>query len=289
MIVEGWILCHGASLPTTLKRYIDMPKDIFMHIQREGIRVSQRQTMPLRALGSGVQLVKTGLAGFDETFGGLPDKTVLALMGGTGTGTELFAQQFLFNAARRGVNVVYSTIEKPPSDVREELESIGVNLKPLESTKPPRWNFIDAFSPRRTKIAGGAGPLTGSNLLTTLKDSLTAKPANHYTAIDSLSYLLLRYDIMDVTDLVEALIHKARKEGGVHLLLTNPNMHDPKIVNTVLHIVDGALEFIREEKAQDIEWSLRVRKMKKESHKMGILPFRMTERGITFETTKRIA
>jgi len=242
----------------------------------------------LRFRGPPVQLIKTGLEGFDETFGGLPDRTVLALLGETGTGSELFAQQFLFNAARRGSAVVYSTIEKPPSDVREELESVGVNLKPLESTNPPRWNFIDAFSPRRSRGVGSVGPLTGSNLLTSLRDSLTGSSGNHYSAIDSLSYLLLRYDILDVMDLVESLIHQARKDGGIHLLLTNPRMHDAKIVHTVLHIVDGALEFTREEQAQEIEWSLQIRKMKRESHKMGILPFKLTERGIVFETTKRI-
>lgn len=245
--------------------------------------------MHLRSLGPPVQLVKTGLEGFDETFGGLPDKTVLALMGGTGTGTELFAQQFLFNSARHGAKVVYATIEKPPSDIIEELQSVGINLKPLSTTNPPRWNFIDAFSPRRNRAAGGIGPFTGSNLLNTLKDSLTNEGHNQYTVIDSLSYLLLRYDILDVMDLVESLIHTARRQGGLHLLLVNPNMHDTRIVHTVLHIVDGALEFMSEEKAQEIEWSLQIRKMKRESHKMGILPFRLTERGIVFETTKRIS
>jgi KaiC/GvpD/RAD55 family RecA-like ATPase len=233
-------------------------------------------------------LVKTSLEGFDETFGGLPDRTVLALMGGTGTGNEIFAEQFLFNAARKGAKVVYATIEKPPSDVREELQSVGYDLKPLENTNPPRWNFIDAFSPRRSKVAGGAGPLTGSNLINTLRDRITEGDGNQYTAIDSLSYLLLRYDILDVMDLVESLIHSARKDGGIHLLVTNPKMHDSKVVSTVLHIVDGALEFVREEKGQEIEWTLQIRKMKKVSHRMGILPFRLTERGVIFETTKRI-
>lgn len=242
----------------------------------------------LRSLGPPVQLVRTGLEGFDETFGGLPDKTVLALMGGTGTGSDIFAQQFLFNAARRGAKVVYATIEKPPSDVREELQSVGASLKPLEATNPPRWSFIDAFSPRRSKAGGGTGPLVGSNLLNTLRDTLMGSEENHYTAIDSLSYLLLRYDILDVMDLVEGLIHTAREVGGVHLLVTNPNMHDTKVVNTVLHIVDGALEFVREENGQEIEWSLQIRKMKRESHRMGILPFRLTERGIVFETTRRV-
>jgi KaiC/GvpD/RAD55 family RecA-like ATPase len=249
--------------------------------------MSQPVLGQFRFIGQPVQLVKSGLEGFDETFGGLPDRTVLALMGSTGTGLELFAQQFLFNAARRGAKVVYATIEKPPSDVREELQSVGLNLKPLETTTPPRWTFIDAFSPRRSKFTASIGPLTGSNLLNTLRESLTGK-GNHYTAIDSLSYLVLRYDILDVMDLVEALIHSARQEGGVHLLLTNPSMHDTRIVHTVLHIVDGALEFLREEKAQEIEWSLQIRKMKRESHKMGILPYRLTDRGIIFETTKRV-
>lgn len=229
-----------------------------------------------------VPLVKSGMPSFDETFGGLPDRSVILLMGGTGTGAEQFAQQFLFNSARRGSRVFYVTIEKPPTDVREELASIGLKIEPLEGTSPPRWQFYDAFTPRRTHRAAQA------SLLSLIRDDLAVKDFDYYSAMDSLSYLLLRYDITDVMDTVEQLLHYSREHGGVHLLIMNPDMHDSKTVHTILHIVDVALEFISEEKAQLIEWTLQVRKMKRASHKIGVLPFRLTDRGILFETTTRV-
>lgn len=235
-----------------------------------------------RAGATPLPLIKTGMPSFDELFGGLPDKSVILLMGGTGTGAEQFAEQFLFNSARKGNRVVYVTIEKPPADVREELSSIGHKLEPLEGTTPPRWHFYDAFTPRRTQRAAQI------SLLSMIKDDLTAQSYGFYSAMDSLSYLLLRYDITDVMDTIEQLLHLSRQRGGVHLLLMNPYMHDSKTVHTILHIVDAALEFISEEKAQVIEWTMQVRKMKRASHKIGVLPFRLTDRGIVFETTTRV-
>jgi KaiC/GvpD/RAD55 family RecA-like ATPase len=229
-----------------------------------------------------VPLVKTGMPSFDETFGGLPERSVILLMGGTGTGAEQFAQQLLFHSARKGNRVIYVTIEKPPSDVREELASIGCKIDPLETTNPARWQFYDAFTPRRTQRAAQA------SLLSLIREDLAARNHDYFSAMDSLSYLLLRYDITDVMDTVEQLLHHSRQHGGVHLLIMNPDMHDSRTVHTILHIVDVALEFVSEEKAQIIEWTLQVRKMKRASHKIGVLPFRLTDRGILFETTTRV-
>ncbi len=219
----------------------------------------------------------------------MPDKSILLLLGGSGTGAEIFAQQFLYNAARRGARVLYATIEKPPSDIREELKATGANLEPLERTSPPRWNFLDAFTPRRLARPGSTNLLASGNLLSALKDELTTRAKDHYSAIDSLSYLLLRYDLADVIDLLESLVYHSREHGGVHLALMNPHMHDQKTVQTIVHIVDGALEFLAEEKSQEIERSLQIRKMKRAAHKVGILPFSLTDRGVRFETTKRVA
>jgi len=228
-------------------------------------------------------LVSTGISGFDESVGGLPDRSVILLLGGTGTGAELFAQQFLFNSAKKGSRILYITIEKPPNDVREELTSLGMNVAPFESLKPPRWLFVDAFTPRRAQRQASI------SLLTTLTGELAQKIENSYTVIDSISYLLLRYDIVDVMDGIELLLHLSRDKGGIHFLIMNPNMHDPKTVHTILHIVDAALEFQAEEKGQAYSRSLNVRKMKKASHKMRIVAFRLTEKGIVFESETRVA
>ncbi len=233
-------------------------------------------------------LLPTGFSGFDETFGGLPDKSLLLLMGGSGTGAEIFAGQLLYNAARKGARVLYVTIEKPPSDVREELRGIGADLEPQERTNPPRWNFLDAFTPRRLARQGTASVFASGNILSALKDELTVRAKDHYSVLDSLSYLVLRYDLADAIDLLEYLVYNSRQHGGIHLAILNPHMHDPRTVHAILHVVDGAFEFIMEEKSQYIERSLQVRKMKRAAHKMAILPFSLTDRGIRFETTKRV-
>ncbi|MEM5830349.1 MAG: ATPase domain-containing protein [Candidatus Aenigmatarchaeota archaeon] len=60
--------------------------------------------------------VKTGIPGLDDLLnGGIPERNVVLLSGGPGTGKTIFAQQFLWNGLQMEENGVYVALEEHPA------------------------------------------------------------------------------------------------------------------------------------------------------------------------------
>ena len=66
-----------------------------------------------------VELLKTGIAGFDKVYGGLPKGKTLLLAGPVGSYTELFGLEFLYRGAAAKENSLYVSFEKKEEDVVE--------------------------------------------------------------------------------------------------------------------------------------------------------------------------
>jgi KaiC/GvpD/RAD55 family RecA-like ATPase len=231
------------------------------------------------------KLVPTGIEGLDEIIGGLPDRSVVVLAGESGSGADVFAQEILYRQAQAGSKVTYFTIERPPADIREEMALYGMDVTPLE--KEGRWTFIDAYTPRHEKSAPRAGPLTV--LRQELFTRLSQGKEPQWTTVDTLSYLLLGYDVKDAVDIVEILIRLTRQHGGIHFLLFNPLLHDNKATFILHHFADGVIEFRMRERTREIVRVMRIKKMRKTFYGIRVIPFSLTARGIMVETAMRIA
>ncbi|MBI2133507.1 AAA family ATPase [Candidatus Woesearchaeota archaeon] len=79
--------------------------------------------------------VPTGIQGFDSVIsGGLVRNSVNLLSGGPGTGKTIFALQYLINGSRiYGQKGLYISIEESESELKSDLESLGIDLKGLEN------------------------------------------------------------------------------------------------------------------------------------------------------------
>lgn len=78
----------------------------------------ERRTAYLYLEAKAMNRVTTGIQKLDKLLGGgLPDKTVILLSGGPGTGKTLFGMNFLLEGARKGERVCYVSL----SETREEL------------------------------------------------------------------------------------------------------------------------------------------------------------------------
>ncbi len=64
-----------------------------------------------------VELIKTGIAGFEKVYGGLPKGHTLLLAGPVGSYTELFGLEFLYRGAAAKENTLYVSFEKKEEDV----------------------------------------------------------------------------------------------------------------------------------------------------------------------------
>ncbi len=89
--------------------------------------------------------VKTGIPGMDEILhGGIPERNVVLLSGGPGTGKTIFSQQFLWNGLQMGEPGVYVALEEHPVQVRGNMAGFGWDVRKYEDEG--LFAMVDAFT-----------------------------------------------------------------------------------------------------------------------------------------------
>ncbi|NHK33030.1 MAG: hypothetical protein FK730_16905 [Asgard group archaeon] len=238
-----------------------------------------------------IKLQSSGIAGFDVSIGGgVPDGSLILLLGEPGSGHEIFALQMMYSQAKAGKKVFYVSVDKPPSEVDLEMMTFGWNVDTYKSLGT--WTYIDAYGAKYASddasavIAWDKGLL---NLLRTRFVSQVSKAAQPFTVIDSVSHLLLDYDEDQVRELVENFTtNVVRKVGGVHLLLMVKGMHDSKTEVLFSHIADGVIDFYLRERSDQLQRTFRVRKMRKAIYDTRLYPVNLEEDGLQIETARRM-
>jgi len=221
-----------------------------------------------------MKLVKTWIEGLDDLLGGgLPDKSVVLMMGEPGSGHEILAQQILYQHALKEDKVAYFTTLRSSEILREDFQTFGWDVSSLEKTN--RWAFIDV------RVSGALQILQ--------KEIPLRIGGGSWTLVDSLSCLLLTQKINSVLKAVELLLESARKHGGIHFLLLTKGMQDSQTEITMQHLVDGVFEFAAQEAAGGIDRRMSMKKMRRTVYTPRMIPFNITERGIVIETAVRIA
>ena len=252
------------------------------------------QRIPASGAGD-VQKAKTqtsGIAGFDQTIGGgIPDGSLILMLGEPGSGFDTFALQMLYEQAKMGKKVFYVSVDKPPSEVELEMMTFKWNIDTYKSIGS--WTYIDAYgakfaSPDESSpvISWDKGLL---NLLRTKFVDHVGKSTQPFTIIDTVSNLLLDYEEDQVRELVENLItNVVRKVGGVHILLMVKGMHDTKTEILFSHLADGVIDFYLRERSDQLQRIFRVRKMRKAIYDTRLYPINLETDGIQIETAVRL-
>jgi len=203
----------------------------------------------------------------------LPDKSVVLMIGEPGSGYDILAQQIMYQHALHNETVAYFSTSRLPDTLREDVATFGWNVAPLEEQGKWLFHYVsvaDAIQALNEKI-------------------LQYVSEGRWALIDSLSYLILTQKYGSVVKTVELLLDSARKHGGIHFLLLTQKMHDSETETTMQHLVDGVMEFSAQESAGGIDRRIRIKKMRRAVYEPRLIPFNITERGITIETAVRIA
>ena len=89
--------------------------------------------------------VKTGIEGLDDIlYGGIPERNVVLLSGGPGTGKTILSQQFLWNGLLTGDPGVYVALEEHPVQIRQNMLNFGWDVSQYE--KKGKFAIVDAFT-----------------------------------------------------------------------------------------------------------------------------------------------
>lgn len=220
----------------------------------------------------------------DRMIGGIPNGSVILLTGRPGSGFDIFAQQTLFNSARDGnCKVLYATVDRPPEDIETEMTSRKWDIQSLMADK--KWSFLDAYSIRSNERKGVSGKKY-------LLDSFTGIPSSlqvgTWSAIDTLTYLLESLEYATFMGVLDELIRSAREKGGLHYLLLVQGLQEQKVVTSIAHMADGLINFKLDPEQAEAYGNLRIVKLRMAHHVTRLIPYRITEGGLSIETVTRV-
>lgn len=242
---------------------------------------------------SEIELMKTGIEGLDSAIGGVPDKSIILLVGEPDSNSvQTFIQQILWNRVEAGEKVTYYLVGKTSLSIRQDALTYGWELEGFINKKS--WNFVNVFTPEMSQLLLPITPPSQEKIdveqsLNPLKrDFVSRTSEGDWTVLDSATSLLDEFSPKDVFSLVSYLTAAAHIHGGVHFLIAYKGIHEEHVVNLLRVLADGVIEFSLKESAHGFEGSMLIKKMRK-VNRTPILPFSIGPRGIQVETAVRIA
>ncbi|WP_461863053.1 KaiC domain-containing protein [Thermococcus sp.] len=227
--------------------------------------------------------VKTGIPGMDEVLhGGIPERNVVLLSGGPGTGKTIFSQQFIWSGLQKGEPGIYVALEEHPLQIRGNMAGFGWDVRKYE--EEGLFAMVDAFTAGIGKSKEYekyiVHDLTDIRefidvLRTAIKD-INAKRV----VIDSVTTLYINKPAM-ARSIVMQLKRVLAGLGVTSIFVSQISVGERGFGGPgVEHGVDGIIRLDLDEIDGELKRSLIVWKMRGTSHSMRRHPFEITDNGI---------
>ena len=216
-----------------------------------------------------------GIDGLDEMIqGGVPERSLLVVVGAAGTGKTTFGLQFLQQGIEQGDRAVFITLE-------ESTEAV------VEMATEKDWPFQDHLDDELLSIVD-LDPIEMANSLTSIRSDLP-RLVDEFDAdrlvLDSVSLLEMMYDSQaqrrtEIFDFTRAL-----KAAGVTTMLTsearegNPYASRHGIIE---YLTDGVfiLQYVRSE-FRETRLAVEIQKIRNANHSRETKPYEITNSGIS--------
>ena len=230
-----------------------------------------------------VRRVKSGIPGLDEILhGGFPERNVVLLSGGPGTGKSIFGQQFLYYGLMNGEPGILVALEEHPVQIRINMSQFGWDVRRYENEG--LFAIVDAFT-------GGIGEAAKReryvvrdpddiSLLTDVLRQAVKDLGAKRVVIDSVTTLYItkpavaRSVVMQLKRVLSGL-------GCTSILVSQVSVTERGFGGPgVEHAADGIIRLDLDEIEGELKRSLIVWKMRGTSHSMRRHPFEITDKGI---------
>jgi len=236
-----------------------------------------------------VKRVRTYIPGMDEIlYGGIPERNIVLVSGGPGTGKSIMAKQFIYNGLTRGESGIFVALEEHPVSVLRSFHHFGWDVTKYE--KEGKFAIIDAFT-------GGYGSAAqkekyvvkniddvkelGEILRTAIKEMKATR-----VAIDSVSTLYLTKPAM-ARSIVMTLKRIISGLGCTAIFVSQVSVGERGFGGPgVEHAVDGIIRMDLDEVEGKMYRSIIVWKMRDTKISMVRHPMEITDNGIIVEWDK---
>ncbi|AOW80986.1 circadian clock protein, KaiC [Halodesulfurarchaeum formicicum] len=219
--------------------------------------------------------INVGIEGLDAMIQeGVPDRSLMAVIGGAGTGKTTFALQFLQEALRNDGKAVFITLE-------ENRERI------LRSASQKGWDFEAAVADGSLAVLD-LDPVDMANSLTSIRSELPRLVGDFEAdrlVLDSVSLLEMMYDDQatrrtEIYDFANAL-----KRAGVTTLVTSEASEETAYASRfgiIEYLTDAVfvLQYVRPEDFQETRLAVEIQKIRDANHARESKPYELTSGGI---------
>ena len=227
-------------------------------------------------LDSEIDRTDIGIDGLDEMIlGGVPSRSLLAVIGGAGTGKTTFALQFLNEALESGDRGVYITLEQSRESILSTAEEKG-------------WSFREHAEAGRLAVAA-LDPIEMANSLASIRNDL-ARLIESFDAdrlvLDSVSLLEMMYDHPAKRRSEVFGFTRSLKEAGVTTLLTSEASDETPYSSRygiVEYLTDAVfvLQYIRGSDFRETRLAVEIQKIRNANHSRETKPYEITNAGIS--------
>ncbi|MHA2224290.1 MAG: RAD55 family ATPase [Candidatus Hodarchaeales archaeon] len=190
------------------------------------------------------ELIPTGIPAIDEFITGLPQNSLILIIGDPGSGFITFMHQLLVQRSKYGIPAIYSSLDKSESEIYSDLKSFEWELSHLN------WHFND-LSPsakhrqsKTLKWEGDAVNIVSHNFF---KKIAEFKGDNAISSFDSvvstITNMLIQSKLTSVLRFMNDYSTVIHGTNGWHFLTMVRGVHGKDKENVFSHYSDVVLEF----------------------------------------------
>ncbi len=224
---------------------------------------------------SDIPRLDIGIRGLDEMIqGGVPERSLMAVMGAAGTGKTTFGLQFLHHGVQNGERGVYITLEEDETAIRRAAIEKG-------------WPFDEYLDDDRLAIVD-LDPIEMANSLTSIRSELPRLIETFEAdrlVLDSVSLLEMMYNDQakrrtDVFDFTKSL-----EDAGVTTMVTSEASDRDAYTSKhgiIEYLTDAVfvLQYVRTE-LRETRLAVEIQKIRNANHSRETKPYEITGEGIS--------
>jgi len=225
---------------------------------------------------SNIDRIDLGIDGLDDMIlGGVPERSLIGIIGGAGTGKTTFALQFLNQALKQGERAVFITLEQTEEAVLSTAEEKG-------------WPFRQYVEDDMLAIVV-LDPVEMANSLASIRGDISRLIREFGASrlvLDSVSLLEMMYDHpakrrSEIFDFTRSL-----KEAGVTTLLTSEASEDSSHASrygAVEYLTDAVfvLRYVRTSNFEETRLAIEIQKIRDANHSRSTKPYDLTDEGMS--------
>lgn len=199
---------------------------------------------------------RIGIPGLDEIVGGgLPSQSNVLVYGDPLCGKKPLVMQFIYEGLKRDVPGIFVLTDYGWDDWKAKMASSGWNLAQYEETG--MIQVIDCYSKQFDPSLEDAGvvsyaenPAALSSIslhIARVQDQLIDTFDSHRLVFHSISSLLKETDSATFFRFMQFAVGKFRRQGATAMYVAERGMHDERDVKMMEHLVDGVIEFEKDQ------------------------------------------